>query len=257
MNRYSLLFFCMLLASEVNAVGLPDSGQDQCDNGSNVMATCAAANTSDTAAFKRQDGRFGYDAKGVAGTLAKTGGGMAGFDYTKIDNSGNDASAGATLGAGASDWACTRDNVTGLTWEVKTDDNGLRDKDWTYAWYSNESTTNGGNSGSTGGATCEAGNSLCNTEAFLTAVNSAALCSYTDWRLPSLRELSMLVNYGAQSPSIDLTYFQYSTSTDFWSSSSYVVTPASAWSVLFIGGFSNYGSKANVHSARLVRGVQF
>ena len=28
-----------------------------------------------------------------------------------------------------------RDNVTGLIREVKTDDGGLHDKDWTYTWY--------------------------------------------------------------------------------------------------------------------------
>ena len=40
-----------------------------------------------------------------------------------------------------------RDNVTGLMWEVKTDDGGLRDKDWTYSWYNPDATTNGGSAG--------------------------------------------------------------------------------------------------------------
>jgi hypothetical protein len=28
-----------------------------------------------------------------------------------------------------------RDNVTGLVWEVKTADGGLRDQKWSYTWY--------------------------------------------------------------------------------------------------------------------------
>ena len=64
------------------------------------------------------------------GALPKTGAGAAGFDYTKIANDGSELPADAPLGSAAGEWACTRDNATGLVWEVKTDDGGLRDMDW-------------------------------------------------------------------------------------------------------------------------------
>ena len=38
--------------------------------------------------FPRQDGDFGRDALARAGQLTKIGGGEAGFDFTKISNSG-------------------------------------------------------------------------------------------------------------------------------------------------------------------------
>jgi hypothetical protein len=49
--------------------------------------------------------------------------------YTKIANDGSELPDSATLGTNPTDWACTKDNKTGLIWEVKTDDGGLRDKD--------------------------------------------------------------------------------------------------------------------------------
>lgn len=52
--------------------------------------------------------------------------GHSGFSYTKLD------SFGKPLPNDAIDWACVRDNTTGLIWETKTDDGGLRDKDWRY-----------------------------------------------------------------------------------------------------------------------------
>ena len=66
--------------------------------------------------------------------------------YSKIANDGSLLADAAVLGTGAKDWACTRDNATGLVWEVKTDDGGLRDKDNTYSWYDPNPATNGGGS---------------------------------------------------------------------------------------------------------------
>ena len=242
------------------AVGLPDTGQDLCDNGSSVLVACSTLNAGDAATYPRQDGRFGRDAKAAAGTLTKVGGGAAGFDYTKVANNGSDVPAGTALGADAADWACTRDNITGLTWEVKTTSSGdLRYQGHTYTWYSSDSGTNGGNAGSAGGNTCigTLTSSLCNTEALATAVNAAALCSYTDWRLPTYRELLTLVHFGTQSPSIDTTYFPNTQASNFWSASSYVPFPADAWIVSFGYGYSGAGGKTNGDFVRLVRGGQF
>ncbi len=63
-------------------------------------------------------------------------------------------SNGASLSASAPTWACVQDNVTGLTWEVKTYDGGLQDKDHTYSWYSDNNTANGGDPGTQNGGNC-------------------------------------------------------------------------------------------------------
>lgn len=258
----SILLYVMLCAAvRVHAAGLPDTGQDLCDDGSHVLVACSTANTGDAAIYPRQDGRFGRDAAAAAGALIKIGGGAAGFDYTKIANDGTTLAAAATLGAAATDWACTKDNITGLTWEVKTTDGGLRDWSWKYSWYSSNSSTNGGNPGSTGGiAGCNATlpGGLCNTEALVTAVNAAALCSYADWRLPTYRELFSLVHFGTQNPSIDTNYFPNTRAGALWSASSYALAPQQAWFVDFSfgGAFASF-VKADDTFVLLVRGGQF
>ena len=101
---------------------------------------------------------------------------------------------GAPL-AGAAAWVCTRDESTGLTWEVKTTDGGLRDRHWTYTPYDGNPATNGGYAGyrdTTSGRCLRermAGGS-CNTEAYVTAVNAHGLCGHHDWRLPTYVELA-------------------------------------------------------------------
>ncbi|MGH9802607.1 MAG: hypothetical protein ACRD82_19755, partial [Blastocatellia bacterium] len=106
-------FLCFLPLVQVlsaHAAGLNDSG---------VTAV-------DTGAPNGQDSQIGRDAAAGASVLTKTGSGSKGFDFTKIANDGSSLPANATLGSAPGAWACTLDNVTGLTWEVKTDDNGLR-----------------------------------------------------------------------------------------------------------------------------------
>lgn len=79
------------------------------------------------------------------------------------------------------DWACTLDNVTSLMWEVKTDDNALRDQDWTYAWY-NPASPNG--SPGTEGHTLDCNGTLDelpgNTEHYVNAINAAGLSACAD-----------------------------------------------------------------------------
>ena len=49
--------------------------------------------------------------------------------YTKLDANGNDLPNDAT------EWIMVRDNVTGLIWEVKTNDGSVHDKGKTYTIY--------------------------------------------------------------------------------------------------------------------------
>ena len=114
--------------------------------------------------------------------------------FSKIANSGDELPAAARLGKGEKDWACLRDNRTGLVWEIKTTGGGLRDHRWTYTPFDSDASTNGGFPGykdKTSGDCLRASmaESSCNTEAYVDAVQESALCGYDDWRLPTVREL--------------------------------------------------------------------
>ena len=127
--------------------------------------------------------------------------GYYGFSFTKLDSSG------AELAASAGSWSCVLDNVTGLIWEVKTDDGGLRDKDNTYKW--GGITAIGRDHESREGDYYDDWNNLvdaANTE------NGTGLCGYTDWRVANVSELFSLADYGyyirsTSGPSIDQNYF--------------------------------------------------
>ena len=220
---------------------------------------CSAAVGGDAGVNPRQDARYGRDAQAAAGSLTKIGAGAAGFDFSKIANNGSTLGANATLGTATTDWACTKDNVTGLIWEVKTT-SGLRSVSHTFTGYSTNAATNGGNAGALGtnicGGTLAAYSNQCNTQNYVAAVNAAALCCATDWRLPSRRELLTIVHAGATIPSIDGTYFPNTSATNWhWTSATYAAGPAYAWIVGFYGGGSNADLKAyEGYVVRLVRG---
>ena len=183
-----------------------------------------------------------------------SGGGTAGIGYTKVANNGSDLAASATLGSDAADWACTRDNVTGLLWEVKTA-SGLRSQDHFYTWYNSNASANAGSAGVISGGECHSAG-RCDTEKFVADVNATALCGHTDWRLPSRRELLTLVKAGADSPSIDTTYFPNTPEFGYWSGSSYDQNPDHAWTIYFTYGYPYFYGKLNDYCVRLVRGGQ-
>ena len=238
---------------------LNDSGLDTCYDGSEPI-WCFT-----TDSYARQDPRFGRDAAAANGVLPKIGAGDAGFDYTKIANDGSDLPADAALGDAPGDWACTRDNFTGLVWEVKTDDGGLRDKDWLYTWYYTDVSDNGGDPGSTGFDTCDGTLGVeCNSDAYAVAVNALALCGFDNWRLPVGDELVGLVHYGivakpgAGTPAtIDGDYFP-NTITDaawYWTADALAqeLFPIFSWFVAFNDGAANYANKDIPSAVRLVR----
>ena len=230
------------------AAGVNDTGQTLCHSSTGAVVPCAGG----------QDGRYGRDAAAAAGALPKTGAGVAGFDYTKIANNGSDLAANAALGGNPTDWACTRDNLTDLSWEVKTPGvTDLRYSGHTYTWYSTAA-NNGGTAGSLGTNTCNGTLALyanqCNTANYVLAVNAAGLCGHSDWRLPSLKELQSLANSRAGSPVVDTTYFSNTQGSPYWSASNYAAGSGNAWFIDFSVGGSNAGLKSTGHNVRLVRG---
>jgi hypothetical protein len=240
--------------------GLNDTGQTLCYDASNVGVPCSASVGGDNGVNPRQDGRYGRDAAAAAGQLTKIGAGSAGFDYTKIANNGSTLPSTATLGTGPTDWACTKDNVTGLIWEVKTI-SGLRSSAHTYTWYSSDSTSNGGVAGALGTNTCGASlaaapyNNQCNTQNFVLAVNAVGMCGASDWRLPSQRNLwSIYVPNSGVQANVDSAYFPNTELQIYLSRTTYAFDVNYAVIVHFGGGYSIGSDKAGVKLARLVRG---
>ena len=231
---------------------LNDTGQVGCANTTTGNLTCPQSG------FPRQDGDFGRDALARAGQLNKIGGGEAGFDFTKISNSGQPLPAAAALGAGANDWACTRDNVTGLLWEVKLNNPAsLRHLNHTYTWFSTDGGINGGNLGSVGSASsCGSTLSQCNTQAFVAAVNAQGLCGFNDWRMPDQGQLFGIVSHKRINPAVDPTYFLNTPNTFYWTGRNVAGDASSAWLVSIGDGGLFDGTKTGTFHVRLVRGGQ-
>lgn len=222
-----------------------------------------------------QDGHVGRDA--IARTdainatdaLGKQGAGEAGFDFTKVSNSGNPLPPGAALGVGPDDWACTLDNVTGLLWEVKVDNaTHLRHLGWTYSWYDSSGTFDGGTPGREDDGVC-LDEGRCDIEKFVVDVNAQSLCGADDWRMPMREELRSIMHYGRPAPAVDPDYFPDlpllmagTFAASFWTGSPYagdfdiagqVGVPNGAWTILADGG-SGIGYKPLGLPVRLVRG---
>lgn len=173
--------------------------------------------------------------------------GHAGFEFIKI------AANGSLLPANATTWSCVKDNVTGMVWEVKTDDGGLHDKDWTYTWYEPNASFNGGQSGTQNGGNCGS-NGSCDTKAYVAATNANGLCGANDWRMATKDELQSIVNYGRYNPTIDTNYFPNTISTHYLTSSPYAGNNAQIWVIDFSHGKGPSSNKSTARRARLVRG---
>ena len=236
------------------AAVLNDTGQSACYNAAGATESCANAG---------QDGRYGRDAAATAGALYKSGAGAVGFDFTKIAIDGSALPANAVLGPNAGDWACTRDNVTGRVWEIKSDSFlDLRYEYNGYTWYSTAA-NNGGDPGSLGWDSCNgtlaAYSNECNTRNYTSAVNAATLCGHSDWRLPTINELQSIKSFGGDDPGVDANYFPNTVSGVYWATQTYAAATSDAWSEDFTGGVM--GSVSSTSSAkgaaifvRLVRG---
>jgi hypothetical protein len=118
------------------------------------------------------------------------------------------------------------DNLTGLTWEQKTAAN-----EQTLYYYSD-------------------------------AVNyceTLSLGGHDDWRVPTRKEYSTILNLGRVSPALDITYFPYYTSNEiyYWTISPYKIDPTKMWTVQISFGTIEkypYGEEVWPLKVRCVRG---
>ena len=215
--------FLLLFALQTLAGPLPDTGQTKCYDDQGTEITCPQPGE----AFHGQDANYTINPP----------------SYTKLDVSGNG------LPVEAASWVMVRDNVTGLIWEVKTDDNSIHDKDNTYTWCDTNPDTNGGNAGTCGSGT--------DTEDFINALNAENYGGFSDWRLPTREELRSIVDYGRYNPSVDTAFFLKTVSSYYWSSTTYADVTDGAWHVGFDSGADHYDVyKSDSYYVRAVRGGQ-
>ena len=219
-----------LLTHRVN-----DTGVTRCVTDGQNNVACPVGD------FPGQDAELGRDL-----THNDNSDGQAGFSFTKI------SATGQVLTATTPQWPCVKDNVTGLIWEVKTDDNGLHDQDWTYSWYEQNPSKNGGFTGTQNGGACGQ-TSQCDTAAYVQAVNAAGWCGAKDWRMPTLDELEGIVALDRVNPSIDTTYFPNTPAIWYWAGSAAGVSDY-AWYVYYTQGMYSWNPKSKAGLVRLVRG---
>jgi hypothetical protein len=185
---------------------LNDTGITFCSDGAFNVNSCGIST------YPGQDGEFGRD---VTNNDDKDG--HAGFSFSKI------SATGEKLPFNASTWACVKDNVTGLLWEVKTAQN------------TSESYV------------------FSDTEESIKTKNTQKLCGETNWRLPQIQELQSIVDYSEPypNPAIDLNFFPNTTNKIYWSQTPYAKNQNDVWGIYFDDG-RVYEQDKNTQAALLL-----
>jgi len=205
---------------------IPDTGQTKCYNNT-AEIPCPASGEP----FYGQDGNYSINPP----------------SYTKLD------ATGTALTDDAASWIMIRDNVTGLIWENKTSDGSIHDGSKTFTWCDTNPVTNGGETGTCGTGS---GDSATDTEAFIKALNDAQFGGFSDWRMPTPKELSGIANMGP-SPKTD-SVWSNTAENRFWTS--IAIDGTYAYTVHFGDPGTRYGSipssglyKGSFYAVRAVR----
>lgn len=163
--------------------------------------------------------------------------------------------SGETLPPGAPG-LCVLDQFTGLVWEVKSEDSGLRSRDNTYTWFDPDEDFSGelDYRGTANGGKCTG--SPCDTTSYVSAINERGLCGYHDWRMPSRDELGSISDprKTRTPPTINIEYFPNTRSDEYWSSNDYQFHWNTAWLWNFGNGLDRVEWKSSPRYVRVVRG---
>ena len=152
------------------------------------------------------------------------------------------------------------DNNTLFMWEVKDNTGGIHDVNNTYTWSSTGSAADGtlftdflnklNNTCDGAGATdCTVtGDAGCGTE-------KCGLAGHRDWRIPNVKELQSIVDYGRFGPAVGLNFPGLTAASFYWSSTSNAAFgPDFGWVVYFYDGGVFYAGRGDNHRGRAVRG---
>lgn len=147
---------------------------------------------------------------------------------------------------------------TGQTTSYATGDDGDLEMGLTFSYTSDANTTTDNNTGlmwakDGNGAGCNNGNQSVWANAVSWA-NGLDFAGHSDWRLPNVRELQSIADYGTAGPAIDATYFPNTQSGYYWSSTTYHTDILAAWGVEFNAGRVNGFGKTAYYYVRAVRG---
>lgn len=169
------------------------------------------------------------DANGILGGTGSTTllGGQAAFgrDTDPLTNNDADGPLGFSFTNRQHTLDCTKDLVSGLTWQSP-----LQTATMTYAALS----------------------------ATVTSVNAQAPCGYSDWRLPKANELLSLMNASIKSgraPNADSTGSADAMTARYWTGESVALPSVNAWySDASNGGTISLAAQTDSNAVRLVRG---
>lgn len=235
MKRLLLFTFFIGLSLFTQAIAqhVPDTGQTNCYDNSGSIITCPSPGQR----FYGQDANYIINPK----------------SYTKLGFNGVELSEDALHVDDDGPWIMTRDDVTGLMWEVKRKKDGiqnyddLHDADNTYTWYNPNDLDNPGLPGDG-----------TDTQDFISGLNISKFGGFSDWRLPTIKELSSLLDHDIPipGPTIDNRFFPNTASSSFWSSTTNARYTDGAWIGSFVYSRPGTYGKRNPRYARAVRGRQ-
>ncbi len=151
--------------------------------------------------------------------------------------------------------SCVRDTQSGLTWEVKTDQQGLHDWRNSYSWFNpTQAHRELDYRGTADAGSCDS--SQCDTWMFVAAVNEEVYCGFDDWRMPSKDEMFSIsdLRKAKSPPTIDVESFPFAQAEEYWSANDYSFQPDAAWVWSFRHGHDRVDWKKSPKFVRLVRG---
>ena len=194
---FSLVMIMLLLSSNSFSWPIPDTGQITCfDNYSQIECPEPGSD------FYGQDGHYIINAP----------------SYTKLDTTGS------PLPDNAASWAMIQDNMTGLIWEFKTEDQSIHDQYKTYEWNDAQQTV-------------------------IDTMNDLGYGGFSHWRLPEILELISIINLNYYNPVMDPIF--NGTASFYWSSVPTSNTDG-IWGVNFFSGIVNYSPEIILKSVRAV-----
>jgi len=173
---------------------IPDTDQTQCYDDNQVI-NCRQAGEP----YSGQDANYNINNR----------------SFTKLDKSGNE------LDYDSDNFSMVKDNITGLIWEIKTDDNTIHDKNNVYA-FEKADLSQGANDL----------NEL-TIHDFIEEINTNNYGGFSDWRIPTIKELYSIVYYlYYYNEPVEITYFSNLVGS-YWSSNIYNSDIKNVWGISF------------------------